>query len=125
MTIAALLPLMTACAASRGKPQTDRELKTQGFILEYDLAPGASQKEGVDARTDRGIEIFGPSILNKKNGGESSFGGTVSFPRWVRVTWRKDTTPGERWTTGTVVGDYTVEVLSRIPQAAFELAASR
>jgi hypothetical protein len=39
----------------------------------------------------------------------------------VRVTWRKETAPGERWTTGKVIGDYTVPVLERIPPEVFQL----
>jgi hypothetical protein len=40
----------------------------------------------------------------------------------VRVTWREDVTPGLKWTTGTVVGDYTVDVRARIPAKFFEMA---
>lgn len=31
---------------------------------------------------------------------------------------------GERWTTGTLAGDYTVEVLNRIPVEVFDLVRS-
>jgi hypothetical protein len=46
----------------------------------------------------------------------------MSFPRWVRVTWREgvDEKHGLHWTTGHVVGDYKIEVLSRIPEEVFK-----
>lgn len=125
---AAAVSWLGACATRpTGKPQSDLDLRNQGFVVEYELAAGASDKEGVEAYTDEGYRLFRTSILNGKNGGLSSFGGTVPFPRWVRVTWRKNTDQekGLYWTTGTVVGDHRVEVLSRIPTEAFELSNSR
>lgn len=115
-----LLVWLTACAQT-GKPQTDRELRGMGMVVMYALAPGASSKEGVQALNDAGNQMFASALLNPKNGGVSSIGGgsKMSFPRWVRVTWRENTTPGERWTTGKVVGDYKVEVLNRIPDDVF------
>lgn len=105
---------------------SDRELCGMGAVLKYELAPGAADKEGVRAVSDTGSELFGPAILGANNNGVSAFGcGTrMAFPRRVHVTWRKDTTSGQYWTTGTVVGDYTVYVRSRIPDAVFEYAAA-
>lgn len=122
----ALLPLLAACAQA-GKPQTDRELKGMGMVVVHNLAADASEKIGVKALTDAGNELFGPGILNHRNGGESSSGGgNMSFPRWVRVTWRDgvDDAKGLYWTTGKVVGDYKVEVLNRIPEEIFNYAAA-
>ena len=90
--------------------------------MQYDLAPGAATKSGVQAVTDTGSQIFASSTMDERTGGLSAFGGTVRFPRWVRVTWRDGVTPGHYWTTGTVVGDYQVEVLDRIPAEVFALA---
>jgi len=105
---------------------SDRELCGKGAVLKYELAPGAADKEGVRAVSDTGSELFGPAILGEDNNGVSSFGcgAHMAFPRRVHVTWRKDTTPGQYWTTGTVVGDYTVYVRGRIPDAVFEYAAA-
>lgn len=127
-TLLAVIPLfvwLTACAQP-GKPETDQELRGMGMVVAYALAPGASQKEGVQAITDAGNRLFGPSLMNQQGGGVSSSGGgsKMSFPRWVRVTWREDTTSGERWTTGKVVGDHKVEVLSRIPEEVFAYVAA-
>ncbi len=98
------------------------ELRGMGFVVKYALAPGARDKEGVDARTDADNRLFGPAVLGPKNGGTSTFlaGTRMSFPRWVRVTWREGMTAyltdnSGHYTTGKVIGDYTVEVLSRLP----------
>lgn len=92
------------------------------FVVEYSLAPGASNKDGVQALTNTGARIFASAELNPVNSGLSSFGGTVSFPRWVRMTWREGVTTGKYWTTGTVVADHTIDVQSRIPSSFFEAA---
>lgn len=128
--VTALLNLV-ACAQTGKKPQTDRELRGRGMVIESRLAKGAAQKEGVEAISDAGNEIFMFHVLAPTSGSNSSFGGgtQMSFPRWVRVTWRKG--PGldydfknGRFVGGTVVGDYKVEVLSRIPEDVFKYVAA-
>lgn len=115
--------VLTACAQT-GKPQTDRQLRGMGAVVMYMLAPGVSDKQGVEGVSDAGSRLFGSSYLNPKNGGVSSLGG-VSFPRWVRVTWRKDMTSNwPPYTTGKIVGDYKVEVLSRIPPEVFNYVSA-
>lgn len=124
LIVLAMLPWLAACAQT-DKPQTDRELKGMGMVVVYGLAPDASKKVGVDALTDAGNNLFGSAVLSHRNGGESSSGGgNMSFPRWVRVSWREGVEPGKYWTTGKVVGDYTVEVLSRIPVEIFTYVAA-
>lgn len=78
---------LAACAQT-GKPQTARDLKGMGMVIRYELAPGVTDKQGVQALTDAGNQMFASSNLNPKNGGVSSVGGgtNMSFPRWVRVT---------------------------------------
>ena len=95
------------------------------FVVEYSLGPGAAKKTGLQALTNTGAQIFASATLSERNSGWSGFGGTVSFPRWVRVTWREGVTPGEYWTTGTVVADHTIDVRSRIPPAFYETAKNR
>ncbi|NMG03988.1 hypothetical protein [Azoarcus taiwanensis] len=116
-------PLVAACAGT-SKPDTDREMRGMGFVVVYELAGTATPKEGVAAISDTGYRLFGPSILNHQNGGVNTIGGgsKISFPRWVDVTWREGTTPGSRWETGTVVGNYRIDVLSRIPREVFDYA---
>ena len=120
-----LLPWLTACA-QLGKPQTDRELKGMGMVVVYKLAPGASEKIGVQALNDVGNQMFATASMSERGGGgTSSVGGSnMSFPRWVRVTWREGVESGKYWTSGKVVGDYTVEVLSRIPAEIFTYVAA-
>ena len=117
---------LTACAQT-GKPQSTRALKGMGMVVEYRLAPGASEKQGVSAITDAGNEAFGKALLTQRGGGTSSIGGgtNMSFPRWVRVTWREGMTANlAPYITGRIVGDYKVEVLSRIPDEVFNYVAA-
>ena len=124
--LAMAMPILTACAQT-GKPQTDRELRGMGMVVDSRLAKGATQKEGLNAISDAGNEIFSHSLLTPTGGDNSSFGGgsNMSFPRWVHVTWRKNTVPGDRWATGATIGDYKVEVLSRIPEEIFNYVGAR
>ena len=92
-----------------------------GLVIVHELAPGAANKEGIQGITEAGAQLFASSILNPRNKDTGTYAG-ATIPRWVRVTWRENTTPGDRWTTGKVVGDYKVQVLSRIPREAFDLA---
>lgn len=118
---------LIACAQT-GKPQTDRELRGMGMVVESSLAKGAGTKAGVSAITDAGNQVFAHALLTSNGGGTSSIGGgtKMSFPRWVRVTWREgvDEKAGLYWTTGTVAGDYKVEVLSRIPPEVFNYVSA-
>ena len=95
--------------------------------MEYQLSQGVNTKEGVDARSDTGYRLFGPSMMTSTGGGGTNHLGVAAIPRWVRVTWRQGMTeylPDKtgHYATGRVVGDYTVQVLSRIPKEALELA---
>lgn len=45
------------------------------------------------------------------------------MPKWVQITWRKDVEPGQYWTTGTVIGDYRIDVASRIPPHVLKYAS--
>lgn len=119
-----LFSYLIGCAYA-GKPASDRDLRRAGgIVVTYGLAKGASNKEGVQAISDSGYRLFGPSLLNPKNGGTSSLG-NAPFPRWVDVTWREDMTSNlPPYTTGKIVGNYRVEVLSRIPQELFEYVNS-
>lgn len=115
-----------AGGAHAGKPESDRQLRRPGgIVVTYELAKGASNKEGVQAVSDSGYRLFGPALLNPKNGG--IFGlGNAPFPRRVDVTWREgtDQAAGLYWTTGKIAGNYRIEVLSRIPTEVFEYVAS-
>lgn len=119
--LVAMFSWFSACADSPDHIEPI-EMRGVGMVVTYQLAQGANNKEGVDARSDTGYRLFGPSMMTPTGGGGTNHLGVAAIPRWVRVTWRENTTPGNRWTTGKVVGDYTVQVLSRIPREAFDLA---
>lgn len=126
----ALTTWLSACAYT-GKPQTDRDLKGMGMVVVYKLAEDASEKSGVQALNQAGNQMFASAVLNPRNGGVSSIGGNskMSFPRWVRVTWREGTDirsdyKNGGWIGGKVAGDYTIEVLSRIPAELFEYVSA-
>jgi len=97
-----------------------------GLVIEHELVPGASDKHGLQGTTDTGALLFASSTLNPKNKDTGTYAG-ATIPRWVRVTWREGMTAyltdkSGRYATGTVVGDYTVQVGSQIPKEAIELA---
>lgn len=121
--VLALSALALFACASPSKPQTDRERRNWGFVVHYKLTFGAETKRGVEGRTDSELYIFGKGTLNARNGGTNAYGGSryQSFPKWVRVTWRQgDFVLGNNgWKGGTIVGDYTVPVLERIPEEVF------
>jgi hypothetical protein len=122
------LPLLGGCAQTDKKPETSRDLRGIGMVVVFDLAKDAHRKVGVNATTDAGNTMFSPATLTQTGGGDFSFGGgsNMSFPRWVRITWREGVNEkaGLYWTTGNVVGDYKVEVLNRIPEEVFKYVAA-
>jgi hypothetical protein len=122
---------LVGCAQTGKKPRTDRELRGMGMVIDSSLAKGAVQKEAVEAISDAGNQIFMFHVLTPTGGSESSFGGgsQMSFPRWIHVTWRNG--PGldydfnnGRFVGGTIIGDYKIEVLSRIPDEVFRYVAA-
>jgi hypothetical protein len=123
------LPTFVACTTVGKKPQTDSELRGKGMIIDSRLAKGATSKEAVEGISDAGNEIFGFALLTPTGGDTSSFGGgtKMSFPRWVHVTWRqgpiKMNYRNNGYVGGTIIGDYKVEVLSRIPEDVFKYVA--
>ena len=112
--------LVAGCVHT-GKPQTARELRGMGMVINSGLAKGATPKYGINAISDTGNIIFASSAYLPNAMSTASIGGgsKMSFPRWVRVTWRQG--PGIHYDQGvffggTVIGDYSIEVLSRIPE---------
>ncbi len=109
-----------ACQAFNPKPGF-------GVVIKSELAPGASTKVGVKGTADTGQHLFGHGRLDTKGGGNSSFAG-AGLPAWIRVTWREGAviqdfaTAG--WTGGVEVGNYRVEVASRIPLEVQRYAAA-
>lgn len=128
--LAMTMQALTACAQT-AKPQTDRELHGRGMVIEFGLASGSSPKEGVGAVSDAGNDLYSSDIYKQGIRHVLSFGAgsNMSFPRWVQVTWRKG--PGVYldlkhggFIGGTVIGDYKVEVLNRIPEDLFRYVSA-
>jgi hypothetical protein len=98
-----------------------------GVVVQYGGDVGISTKWGIMAVSNTGQRLFAPAKLGAAKtvggfDGVSSYGG-AGVPQRVRVTWRDDTTPGQYWTTGTVIGDHKIEVASRIPAATLKHAS--
>ena len=115
--------LCTACTNASGLGSRPG----YGVVVQYGGDVGISTKWGIMAVSNTGQRLFAPAKLGASRtvggfDGVSSYSG-AGVPQWVRVTWRADTTPGQYWSTGTVLGDYKIEVASRIPAATLKYAS--
>lgn len=114
------LSIVAACQAMNPKPGF-------GVVIRSELAPGATPKAGVLGVTDAGRQLFGHGGLDARGGGTSSYAG-AGLPQWVRVTWREGKVVQDAatagWKGGTVIGDYRVEVASRVPADVQRYAAA-
>jgi hypothetical protein len=97
-----------------------------GLIVDKNVSP----KSGFEMYSDTGRYLSGHAELNNRNGGTSGFGG-IGLPQWVDVRWRTgsfiqryDPLTKSVWTGGTIVGNYRVEVASRIPQEVLQYASA-
>ena len=125
LTMFAMLPWVGASAIGNDGAR-NVEMRGIGLVIVHELAQGAANKEGIQGITETGAQLFASSTLNPKNRATGTYAG-ATIPRWVRVTWREGMTAfltdkTGHYATGKVVGDYTVQVLSRIPREAFDLA---
>lgn len=130
LMLGGLLASLGGCGNTRAGLFTDERSRTP-FVVEYLLYGPASPKSGLSAVTDTGIEIFGAAELNRRNDGILSFGGSIPFPKWVQVSWRKPimnkriSSTGATYETldfGEVVGSYRVDVSGRVPEELFTQA---
>ncbi|WBL62841.1 hypothetical protein [Thauera sp. WB-2] len=102
-----------------------------GAVIRYELAKGAEEKPGLLAVSDTGSQLFASATLSSRNSGNLSFAG-ASVPNWVRVTWRTAiygkliSSTGRVTDTldfGEIIGDYKVEIASRIPAEVLRYAS--
>lgn len=107
-----------------------------GVVIQYGGDVGISTKWGVTAVTNTGHRLFAPAKLGAARNvggfdGLSSYGG-ASVPEWVRVTWRTPingetiATTGAKIKTldfGEVIGDYKIQIASRIPAETLKYAS--
>lgn len=114
---------MTGCANPGDRDSKSAGVRGYVVVMSHD---GEGVKEGVQGISDSGMQLFGRALLSKKNTGTYDYPADSQrpFPRWVDVTWRKDTEQekGLYWTTGTIAGNHRIDVLNRIPEEVFAYA---
>lgn len=106
-----------------------------GIVVVYGVAANSTEKYGIEAIANDGARLFGPARLQaqtkSKDIGTSSYGG-AGVPQWVQVSWREPIRGQQIATTGKVIetldfgkklGDYRVEVASRIPKKVLKYAS--
>ena len=110
----------------------------RGAVVVYQALPGSTTKYGVNALSDKGRRLFGPAELKAPSrlgggGGTSAYGG-MGVPEWVQVTWREPIYGQKIATTGKVIetldfgkvlGDYKVDVASRLPPEVLKYASEK
>jgi hypothetical protein len=128
----ALLVLLCAACASNsqtflGGSNNFGVVVNDGLIVDKGVKP----KSGFEMYSDTGRYLSGHAELNARNGGTSGYGG-IGLPKWVDVSWRTgkfvqkyDPVNKSVWTGGTVVGNYRIEVASRIPKEVVQYASAK
>lgn len=121
----ACLPFAAARAVVDGSDDAALKRKfrgIQGVVVVTGLAPGNKPKEWVSAQTENGRRIFGQSLMDARSRGNAAHtGGVLPVPKTVRVTWLEGRPrSNDDWTQGNIVGDYTIEVASRIPDEVLD-----
>lgn len=125
VSLALLFPWLAACQASpqSGAPMTDADLrrKFRGINGVTVVNDALNEKRFITITTDTGRSIQAPAGLGPKGNSILFYGGdALPVPKSVRVKWRvgvtDNTTGGDPWLGGTVIGDYTIDVAQRIPQ---------
>lgn len=111
-----------ACSACThdGASSQGRRIGT-GLVVEAMPGINASDKPGVVGISDQGRRLFGFSLLTQRGGGVATYL-SATLPKTVRVTWRADTVPGQRFTTGRVIADHLIEVDKRVPDEVIRYA---
>lgn len=124
------LPWLGACRAGpdpyhTGDPAEDalrHRFRNISIELVVDAVAGV-EMGNVRISTDLGHHIFGSPKMGV--GGVSGRGnsirsvGSAGVPRWVRVTWGKPIVVSSDWD-GPIIGDHTIPVAERIPDAVLE-----
>jgi hypothetical protein len=106
------------------KMLSERFRGLRGGVLRVDAV--GYPKQYVSITTETGARLDGSATLTTRNVMTSSFGGGPTIvPKSVRATWKKDGPPvssnsSGNWNGGTIIGDYTVPVAQRIPQAILD-----
>ncbi len=132
MTVRRLLVGFLAClpfAASRAvvEGSDDAALKRkfrgiQGVVVTTGLVADNQPKKWVAAYTNDARQIFAASLIDARNRDNLAYtGGALPVPKTVRVTWLEGRPrSNDDWTQGNIIGDYTIEVASRIPDEVLD-----
>lgn len=125
LSVLALLPWLPACSAVQTKDPSDLAYKFRGIRGVVVRTDAIGEKRHVIIVSDTNRQIEAPSLLSPKVGSILSLsGGALPVPKSVHVTWREGVTSSRKgldpWLGGTIVGDYTIEVASRIPDAVLD-----
>ena len=120
-----LLPWLPACSAGQTKDPSDLAHKFRGIRGVVVRTDAIGEKRHVTIVSDTNRQIEAPSLLSPKANSILSFaGGALPVPTSVHVTWREGVTSSRKgvdpWVGGTIVGDYTIEVASRIPDEVLD-----
>jgi len=126
LTTLAMLPLLSSCktsAAEGAKPLAPSQKRLQGMGLTLVVdAVEASEMLGVGFYADgRDVPFYAKSRMVKRNREIMSFPGGM-VPEMVRVVWkdsselvRRPDNPKKTTYAGTILGDHTIPIASRIP----------
>jgi hypothetical protein len=125
--------LCSACASNSQSlwPSSNRF----GVVVNSALMHDTTTKSGIEITSDSGRHLAGYAELSagraSSTGGQTSGYGGIGLPKWVDVSWRTgsfiqryDSVTKSVWTGGTIVGNYRVEVASRIPQEILQYASA-
>ena len=120
--VCVLAALACGACANGGASSQGRRIGT-GLVVEYGLAhSGVEPKAGLQGMSDKGARLFGGMMEGWYGGASTNSYIAGHLPGTVRVTWRTDTVPGQRFTTGRVIGDYLIEVDKRVPDEVIRYA---
>lgn len=133
ITLIGLLPWLSACSAAGLGSDGDLASKYRGIRGVIVRTDAIGEKRFVTIVSDTNKRIEEPALLSSKRVGNLTYtDNSMPVPKTVRVTWREGDVKRERvkkadgttyppqWLGGTIIGDYTIEVASRIPDAVLD-----
>ncbi len=124
ITLIGLLPWLPACSAAGLESDEDLASKFRGIRGVVIRIDAVIQRNFITIETDSGRIVGRPRGMGPGGVSTSSYsGGVFSVPREVRFTWRDGDVKNDfnkGWVGGTIIGDYTIEVASRIPDAVLD-----
>jgi hypothetical protein len=129
--------LVLLCTACTGNSQALWASSNNFGVVVNDgliVDKGVTPKSGFEMYSETGRYLSGHAELNKRNGGTSGYGG-IGLPKWVNVSWREPiygeriaTVTGQPYKTldfGKKLGDFRIEVASRIPKEVLQYASAK